>query len=93
MGMMVPIHTVLVPVAYVIGALNLKNNIPALIMIYIAFNLPFSIMVITNFMRGVNRSLEEAASLMVQVFSDLQNVVLPMTSAGNLYNFYFQLPG
>ena len=60
-GMMVPVHTVLVPVSYIIGAFNLKNNIPALIMIYVAFNLPFSILVVTNFMKGVNKSLEEAA--------------------------------
>ncbi len=26
-GMMIPIHTVLVPVAYIIGVFNLKNNI------------------------------------------------------------------
>lgn len=30
-------------------------------MIYVAFSLPFSILVVTNFMKGVNRSLEEAA--------------------------------
>lgn len=38
-----------------------ENNIPALVMIYVAFSLPFSILVVTNFMKGVNRSLEEAA--------------------------------
>ncbi|MFP3156108.1 carbohydrate ABC transporter permease [Lachnospiraceae bacterium ZAX-1] len=79
-GMMVPVHTVLVPVSYLIGALNLKNNIPALIMIYTAFNLPFSIMVLTNFMKGVNKSLEEAALLDgATYFQIYKNVMLPLT--------------
>lgn len=60
-GMMVPMHTVLVPISYMIGKLSLSDNIPALILVYVAFGLPFSILVLTNFMRGVNRSLEEAA--------------------------------
>ena len=44
LGMMVPVHTVLVPVSYIIGALNLKNNIPALVMIYVAFQIYKNVM-------------------------------------------------
>ncbi len=80
LGMMVPVHTVLVPVSYIIGALNLKNNIAALVMIYVAFSLPFSILVVTNFMKGVNRSLEEAALLDgASYFQIYRYVMLPMT--------------
>lgn len=91
-GMMVPVHTVLVPVSYIIGSLNLKNNIPALIMIYVAFNLPFSIMVVSNFMRGVNKSLEEAALIDgATYFQIYKNVMLPMTvpaiSTISIFNF------
>ncbi len=78
-GMMVPMHTVLVPVAYIIGALNLKNNIPALILIYVSFSLPFSILVMTNFMKGVNRSLEEAAVIDgATYFQVYRLVILPL---------------
>ena len=91
-GMMVPVHTVLVPVSYIIGALNLKNNIPALVMIYVAFSLPFSILVVTNFMKGVNRSLEEAALIDgATYFQIYKNVMLPMTvpaiSTISIFNF------
>ena len=91
-GMMVPVHTVVVPVSYIIGALNLKNNIPALVMIYVAFSLPFSILVVTNFMKGVNRSLEEAALIDgATYFQIYKNVMLPMTvpaiSTISIFNF------
>lgn len=80
LGMMVPMHTVLVPVSYIIGSLNLKNNIPALILIYVAFSLPFSVMVISNFMRGVNRSLEEAALIDgASYFQIYRKVMLPLS--------------
>lgn len=92
LGMMVPVHTVLVPVSYIIGALNLKNNIPALILIYVAFNLPFSIMVTTSFMKGVNRSLEEAALIDgATYFQIYKNVMLPLCipalSTISIFNF------
>ncbi len=91
-GMMVPVHTVLVPVSYIIGALNLKNNVAALVMIYVAFNLPFSILVVTNFMKGVNKSLEEAALIDgASYFQIYRYVMLPMTvpalSTISIFNF------
>ncbi len=61
LGMMIPMHSVLVPIAYMIGALQLKNNIFALIMVYVAFSLSFSILVLVNFMKTIPSSLEEAA--------------------------------
>lgn len=91
-GMMVPMHTVLVPISYMIGKLSLSDNIPALILVYVAFGLPFSILVLTNFMRGVNRSLEEAALVdgasYVQIY---WKVMLPMTKPAiatvSIFNF------
>lgn len=91
-GMMVPMHTVLVPVAYLIGALNLKNNIPALVLIYVAFNLPFSIVVISNFMKSVPPALEEAALIdganYFQIYSKvIMPMVVPAISTVSIFNF------
>lgn len=91
-GMMVPMHTVLVPVAYLIGALNLKNNIPALVLIYVAFNLPFSIVVISNFMKSVPPALEEAALIdganYFQIYSKvMMPMVVPAISTVSIFNF------
>lgn len=92
LGMMVPMHTVLVPVSYIIGMFDLKNNIPALVLIYVAFSLPFSIMVMSNFMRGVNHSLEEAALIDgATYFQIYRKVMLPLCvpaiSTISIFNF------
>lgn len=80
LGMMIPMHTVLVPVAYMIGLLNLKNNVLALIMIYVAFNIPFSVMVMTNFMKTIPASLEEASLIDgASHFQIYRKIMLPLT--------------
>ena len=92
LGMMVPIHTILVPISYIIGIFNLKNNILALVLLYVAFNLPFSIMVMITFMKGVNRSLEEAAIIdgasYFQIYSKIMiPLTLPAISTISIFNF------
>lgn len=92
LGMMVPMHTVLVPVAYMVGMLNLKNNIPTLVLVYVAFSIPFSIMVMSNFMRTVNKSLEEAAIIDGAThFQVYLRVMLPLSvpalSTISIFNF------
>lgn len=92
MGMMIPMHTVLVPVAYLIGALQLKNNLFALILLYVAFALPFSIFVLTGFIRGINHSLEESAIIdgagYFQIYS---RIILPLSvpaiATVSIFNF------
>ncbi|MFV0527872.1 MAG: carbohydrate ABC transporter permease [Lachnospiraceae bacterium] len=92
LGMMVPMHTVLVPISYMIGTFNLSDNIVALVMVYVAFGLPFSVLVITNFMKGVNRSLEEAALVDgANFFQTYFYIMLPMTKPAiatvSIFNF------
>ena len=40
-GMMIPMHTVMVPISYMIGKFDLKNNLFALILLYVAFSNSF----------------------------------------------------
>jgi len=92
LGMMIPMHTVLVPISYMIGILNLSDNILSLILVYVAFNLPFSILVLTNYMRGVNKSLEEAAHMDgATSFQIYRQVMLPLTKPAiatiSIFNF------
>jgi raffinose/stachyose/melibiose transport system permease protein len=92
LGMMVPMHTVLVPISYMIGVLKLSDNILALVLVYVAFNLPFSIIVLTNFMKGVNKSLEEAAFMDGATYYQIYlRVMLPLTKPAiatvSIFNF------
>lgn len=92
LGMMVPMHTILVPVAYLVGRLGLKNNLLALVLIYVAFALPFSILVLTRFMKGINQSLEEAAIIDgASYFQVYAKVIMPLSvpaiSTVSIFNF------
>lgn len=91
-GLMVPRHTILVPLAYIIGALKLKNNLFALILLYVAFALPFSIVVLQVFMKSINNSIIEAAIIDgAGYFRIYYSIVLPMTipaiSTISIFNF------
>ncbi|MGN6714560.1 carbohydrate ABC transporter permease [Anaerocolumna jejuensis] len=92
LGMMIPMHTVLVPISYIIGVFKLSDNILALVLVYVAFNLPFSIIVLTNYMKGVNKSLEEAAFMDgATYFQVYMRVMLPLTKPAiatvSIFNF------
>lgn len=91
-GMMIPMHTILVPITYIIGTFNLKNNLFVLILLYVGFSIPFSVMVLTNFMKGINQSLEEAAIIDgASYFQIYRHVALPLTvpaiSTISIFNF------
>lgn len=91
-GMMVPMHTVLVPIAYMIGLFKLKNNLVVLILLFVAFSIPFSIMVLSNFMSGIENALEEAAIIDGASYAQIYwNVALPLTvpaiSTISIFNF------
>lgn len=92
LGMMIPMHTILVPVAYIVGRLGLKNNLVALVLIYVAFSLSFSIFVLTRFMKGINTSLVEAAIIDgAGYFQVYTKIILPMSvpaiSTVSIFNF------
>lgn len=62
-AMIVPIHATLVPIYLLIRNLGLYDSIFALVGPYVAFSLPISIFILTEFMRQIPRELEEAACL------------------------------
>lgn len=92
MGMMVPMHTILVPVSYIIAAFDLKNNLIALVLLYVAFSIPFSTIVLTRFMQGISKSVEEAAVMDgASFFKIYWKIILPMSipalSTVAIFNF------
>ncbi|MGG1947397.1 carbohydrate ABC transporter permease [Trinickia sp. NRRL B-1857] len=62
-AMIVPIHATLVPIYLLIRNIGLYDSAFALIGPYVAFSLPISIFILTEFMRQIPRELEEAACL------------------------------
>lgn len=60
-GIMLPIHTALIPLVKYLRFLHLTNSYIGLILIYIATTSPFAIFVYTGFLKGVSREIEESA--------------------------------
>ncbi|MBM7553443.1 carbohydrate ABC transporter permease [Thalassobacillus pellis] len=62
-GMMIPIHTTLIPIFLLTKNLGLYDSIWALPGPYIAFALPVSIVIFTQFLKELPKELEESAKM------------------------------
>lgn len=61
LGMMIPIHATLLPNYKIYSALHLTDTIWALLIPYVAFSLPQGMFLMTGFIQGIPKELEEAA--------------------------------
>jgi raffinose/stachyose/melibiose transport system permease protein len=61
LGIMIPVHTILLPSYIFVRQLHIVNTRLSIILIYIAFNLSMSIFILVGFMRSLPKELEEAA--------------------------------
>lgn len=63
LGMMVPIHAVLLPLFVVLSKMHLLNSYWALIIPYVAFGLPMAVYLFTSFFASIPTEMEEAAAI------------------------------
>lgn len=63
MGMLIPIHALLVPMYIQLNNAGLTNKWYTLLFPYIGFGLPISIMLVESFIETIPKELEEAASI------------------------------
>jgi raffinose/stachyose/melibiose transport system permease protein len=61
--MMIPVHTTLIPLYILVREWGWYDTLLALIGPYIAFSLPVSIFILTQFMQEIPRELEDAARI------------------------------
>lgn len=80
-GMMIPIHSTLIPLFNTYTQLGLINHPLALIISYTAFNMPITIMILLGFYEALPHEVEEAALIdgasIHQIFF---RITLPMTA-------------
>ena len=80
MGMLVPVHSLLVPIYIVFNKLGLVDKWYTLIIPYVAFGLPMAVFLVQSFMKGVPVELEEAAYIDGSSFGrTLFSIILPVT--------------
>jgi len=60
-GIMIPIHSTLIPLFMVFNRIDLLNRYISLILPYVAFALPTSIFILSGFMASFPKEIEEAA--------------------------------
>lgn len=78
LGMMIPIHAALLPIFLVLSNLNLLNTYSSLVLPYVAFALPMSILILSGFMSAIPKEMEEAASIDgCNVFQIFFKIILP----------------
>ncbi|MET9666100.1 carbohydrate ABC transporter permease [Streptomyces sp. NPDC006475] len=94
-GMSFPIMLALVPLFYVLNNVSLLNTLHGLILVYIAYSLPFTVFFLTAFFRTLPSSVAEAA--MIDGASHTRTffqVMLPMAKPGlisvGIFNFLGQ---
>ncbi|MER8013471.1 carbohydrate ABC transporter permease [Streptomyces griseoluteus] len=94
-GMSFPIMLALVPLFYVVNNMGMLNTIHGLILVYIAYSLPFTVFFLTAFFRTLPTSVAEAA--FVDGASHARTffqIMLPMARPGlisvGIFNFLGQ---
>jgi raffinose/stachyose/melibiose transport system permease protein len=82
-GLVIPLHVTLIPVYLLTKQIGLYDSLWALLGPYVAFNLPLSVFILTEFMRQIPRELEEAAKIdgsgPMRTFA---RIILPLSTPG-----------
>ena len=94
LGLFIQPTYIVVPLFLLVAKLNLLNNLTALGLIYAIIQLPFSIFILTGFIKGVSKEYEEAAEIDgCTRLQTIRHVVLPMIKPGMLTVLIFNFMG
>jgi len=91
-GLLFPVFLALIPLFFLVKNLNMLSTYQGLILVYVAYSLPFSIFFLTGFFKTLPSELHEAAIIdgasQYQVFF---RIMLPLAQAGlisiGIFNF------
>lgn len=91
-GMMIPVHTTLIPIYQMTKALGLTNKIGGLIGPYVSFGLPVAIYILTSFFKEVPDSIQDSALIDGATpfriyWSIMMPLSLPAIATVGIYNF------
>jgi len=79
MGMLIPVHSLLVPIYVVFKATNLSNQWFTLMIPYIAFGMPIAVFLVEGYVKSIPYELEEAAAIDGSSFTrTLFSIILPV---------------
>ncbi len=80
---MFPLVMLVAPIFRLLAPLGLTNSLSGLVLVYTAFNVPFSTFLMQSFFDGIPKELEEAAMIDGATrFAVLRRIVIPLTLPG-----------
>jgi len=80
-GIMIPVHSTLIPLYVGLQPVRQIDERLALLIPYIVFSLPTAIFLLSNYMRSIPRSLEEAAVMEgCSLYKSFLHIIVPVTS-------------
>ncbi|MDK2805154.1 MAG: raffinose/stachyose/melibiose transport system permease protein [Thermoanaerobacterium sp.] len=83
LGIMVPIHAMLIPTFIILRRFGLLNTRMGLAIVYSAAGLSLSIFILVGFMKGIPKEIEEAATIDgAGIFRRFFSIILPMSKTG-----------
>jgi raffinose/stachyose/melibiose transport system permease protein len=78
-GIMIPAQAALLPLFQIMDKMGLKGGYLGLLIPYIAFGIPMSVMILTGFYKGIPKEMEEAAYMDgCGIFRCFITIMLPM---------------
>lgn len=82
-GMMVPIHSAIIPIYMMAQSFKLQNSLAALSLIYGAFRIPVSVFILESFMSTIPRELEECAFIDgCSLWKLFVKIIMPLSKDG-----------
>ncbi len=92
LGLMVPVHSEIVPLYIVFTKLGLKNPRITMVGLFVAFSIPITVFLISGFIKGLPIALEEAAviegcGLVRSFFTIIVPLLKPVMATVIIFNF------
>lgn len=82
-GMMVPIHCVLIPLFKTFSSIGLYNNLSGLILPYVTFSLPITIYIMEGFFENMPQEIFEAACIDgCNIYKCFSAIAVPLSKTG-----------
>jgi len=80
---MFPLVMLIAPIFKILSPLGLTNSLSGLVLVYVAFNVPFATFLMQSFFDGIPKDLEEAAMIDGATrFTAFRQIILPLTLPG-----------
>lgn len=93
LGILVPIHALMIPIYVLFAKLNLTNHWWTLILPYTAFGLPIVIFLVDSYVKSIPREIEEAANIdgsgfLRTMFFIILPMCVPILVTGGIIQFF-----